>query len=107
MAALSDLATINRLTNEVRRIDLALKAFAEGGRIVAMTVGVIPPDIDLGPTSSFDPLVFFESAGTGASVSTVHIDYPAQMVEAIRIALHARMEAIADELKGLGFTLNL
>ena len=80
------------LLTEHRRLVQALDHFANGGRIMAMTVA--------GRSRRFGRGNLMPSI----SVSTEDIDYPPQMVEAIKTALQARRQRILDELAGMGVT---
>lgn len=91
MVALVDVSKVNTLYTELRQIEQALTVFGSGGGIVAMTVGKAVQEPGVAPTLP-------------VSVSTVGIDYPAQMVDAIRDALTARVAAINGELQELGVT---
>ena len=80
----------NQLVRERRSIQQAMEAFDSGGRILAITVGQPPPEGIPFPT--------------GPMVSTQHIDYPPQMVDAIKEAFTTRQGQISEELAKLGLT---
>ncbi|PWT92089.1 MAG: hypothetical protein C5B54_04140 [Acidobacteria bacterium] len=79
------------LSSERRQIVEALAIFDAGGHITNLTVA-----------RETDP-----PPGTGAfsiMISTVYMDYPQMMVEAIKNFLHQRRDQIAQELTDLGVT---
>lgn len=88
MVAKSDLDTINMLSGELLHVTNALSIFAEGGRIVNLTVA---SGIDAMPARTMQ-------------VGTTMMDYPPQMVEAIERFLAERERKIIDELNSLGVT---
>ena len=85
-----DFAAIQRANDmriESEQIALALQNLDHGGRIVQMAIAGAPDD-----------------ATITASVATGYIDYPQQMVTAIKTALEARQNDINRELSDMGFT---
>ncbi|PWT88189.1 MAG: hypothetical protein C5B54_11000 [Acidobacteria bacterium] len=84
----TDLAAIISLNGELQQIRFALQLFDEGGRIIRMDivsgVGVMP--------------------GRTVTIDTAYMSYPQQMIEAIKSFLHAREQAVHDELAALGIT---
>lgn len=90
----NNLQQVNMLYAEASMIESALQGFDNGGRIVEMSVspGPLPEGADVIMRPS------------GIPVSTVHIDYPPQMVDAIRQQLAARHDAIESELRALGLS---
>lgn len=88
-----DIQKVNALNNEKQTIQRALEAFAQGGRIVAMSVGQVSTEDDPRP-----PMMM------GVAVPTAYIEYPAQMVDAIKQSFHDRLWAIGEELGKLGIT---
>lgn len=92
MVSKADIDTANQLIREHRHLGLALGYFDDGGRIVGMTVA--------GPAQRFGR----GNLAPTIAISTYDIDYPPQMVEAIKTALQARQGAIIDELSALGVT---
>ena len=86
MVALNDMRQITELYQEFRTIDQAIGNLDTGGRIIQMS-------ISSGPLGRMP-----------VSVSTMDIEYPPQMVEAIKTVLRARQSAIRDELATLGVT---
>lgn len=87
-----NLQQVQALITEKQSIQTALRVFAEGGRIVGMTLGTTT-GTPTGPVMN-----------VGASVSTSYISYPAQMVDAIQKAFHDRLWAIGEELAKLDVT---
>lgn len=100
MVDVSDLAKANELNAELSRINAALGLFDGGGRIVSITIAdasmPAPPSIPV-PIDSAGPVLF-------VTVQTSFMDYPAQMVEAIKSMLAVREEEVANEMSGLGLT---
>lgn len=88
----ADLPKINMLYTERGRINMALKMFDEGGRIVAMTVNK--------PRAEGQDIM----SGPSVTVGTSEMEYPAQMTEAIKNFLHVREEQIREELTAMGVT---
>lgn len=91
----ADIQTVTQLSQEKQSIQTALDSLASGGRINAMVVG--PP----APTSA---MPFGGRPFGGVSVPTAYIEYPPQMVEAIKTAFEGRLHVIEDELTKLGVT---
>ena len=87
----ADISKVNELYSESNQITLALDMFAEGGVISAMTISPPLPKPEE-PTIIRSPV----------AISTVGIEYPPQMVEAIKQELAKRQHEIEDELKQLG-----
>lgn len=88
----ADIQKAQGLVNEKQAIQRALQLFDEGGRIVQIGLG-------RQPTSDAAPM------GMGfVMVPTAYIDYPQQMVDAIKTAFQGRVTAITDELTKLGVT---
>lgn len=85
MVAQSDISRATALNQELTNIRTALHSFDREGRIVRMTVvaPTVPPVL----------------------LDTTAMDYPSQMVAAIRAALSARETAINQELAKMGVTL--
>lgn len=82
------------LVDEYKALGIALDNLERGGRIVAMSIAGPVPELPEGaPEPPPDP---------GATVPTRSIDYPPQMVTAIRAALEQRRGEIAQELTDLG-----
>jgi len=94
----SNLQQVNMLYGEAAAIDMALRGFDNGGRIVQMSVSPGP----LPEPSDEDP--FARMRVSGMPVSTVEIEYPPQMVEGIKQQLQTRKAAIDRELTELGLT---
>lgn len=89
-----DRADLNRITmlyQQRRSIQLALGNLAGGGRIVQIA---IDPPPSAGPPEMHGPV----------SISTSSMEYPQQMVEAIRSELQKRLDEIDRELGDLGVT---
>lgn len=74
------------LQQETNQIHAALAIFDGGGVIIQMMVAVKADQPYLPPVN----------------ISTAHVIYPPQMVDAIKQALNQRLAAIDDELKGMG-----
>lgn len=91
----TNLEQVNMLYTEARTIEAALQGFDNGGRIVEMSVSP-------GPLPEGDDVI--RGRPSGIPVSTVHIDYPPQMVQGIREQLQARKAAIDAQLSALGLT---
>lgn len=87
----NDISTANDLTREKQSIEDAMEVLNAGGRIVSMTVMVVPTGEHPAP-----PM--------GTIVPTSHIMYPPQMIDAIKSALMARETAIDSQLSQLGVT---
>lgn len=77
----NDLGRVQTLYAENGDIGQALANFEAGGGIVRMTIG---------PTE--------------VTIDTTDIEYPPQMVEAIKAVLMQRQHAIVEELEKLGLT---
>lgn len=86
---------LQAMTMEWTQISAAIEAFGrEGARIVSMTISA-PGEGVTGPETVPRPAIF-------AAVPTQHIEYPEQMVEAIKAALQRRKTEIESDLKGMG-----
>lgn len=83
----ASLDKINILIGELQSVDQAIAVFEGGGRIVSLTVA-----------SAMN-----QEPARSVLVQTASMDYPSQMVEAIKGYLSARAGAIRKELEGLGF----
>jgi hypothetical protein len=87
MVDLSDVARMNRLMSELEQIGQAIALFNLGARIMNITVGrvmdVVPPSV---------------------TVDTSYIQYPPQMIDAIKAAFTARENEIRAELTKYGVT---
>ena len=93
MVSQSDLAKVNRLNEEYQNITRAIENLDGGGRIVTMVISAPQPENGNG-----FPM------GQAAVVPTQYINYPDQMIDAIKHAVDARMHEIRDELASLGVT---
>jgi len=93
----ADLQRASMLYEELRTIDMALANFDAGGAIVAMTVSAgeetFPPT---GPGPG--------GPRTTVTVPTGALQYPQQMVDAIKAQFEARKNAVAQELTSVGVT---
>lgn len=90
----ADIQKVNILSQEKAAIQEAMSKLDAGGRIVAMTVG---PDGDRSEAT-------LGLRWIGTTVPTAYIDYPAQMVDAIKTAFQGRLRTIQEELTKLGVT---
>jgi len=88
----ADLTRVNALYEEARSIATAIHNFDNGGRIVAMTV------------SAPEPAPMPPSPDMIATVMTGNMQYPPEMVMAIKTALEQRRAEIVAELTQLGLT---
>lgn len=88
-----DVQRVNQLVNEKQAIQRAIANFDAGGRIVSMSIAQ-PQNGGAFPV----PLA------AAATVTTNYIEYPPQMVTAIKAALDGRVKAIEAELNQLGIT---
>lgn len=93
MVDISDLQKAMMLSSEKQTIAMALEQLDRDGIILSMSIGPKPAP---GQPS-------FPGMG-GIQVDTSRMDYPAQMVEAIKGNLHQRQDEIEQELQGLGVT---
>ena len=84
-----------QLSGEKRAIQAALLVFNQGGTIVEMGLAPKPMENPGGMIMPRMPTV---------NVPTEYIQYPEQMVEAIKTAFTSRLTAIDNELKQLGVT---
>ena len=91
MVDFAHLSDATALMNEITNIGTALDNFDAGGRIIAMTIS--------GPQTGDTP-----NPTTSIAIPTAFIDYPPQMVDAIRAALDARRDEITQQLSDLGVT---
>lgn len=89
MVDFAQIPTANALMSELQRVSAGLDNLEKGGRIIGMQIAMADP-----PEGSV-PSVY---------VSTEGIDYPPQMIEAIKAALTARRTAVAKELADMGVT---
>lgn len=90
---LDDIEKVNELSREKQAIDAAQEMLDRGGRIIAMTVSNAPP-----PSGRMAPFM------SGVAVPTGYIEYPPQMVDAIKTSFAARRQVIEQELAKLGVT---
>lgn len=74
---------------EYQQVTRVLRAFEVGGRITNMTVSTVHDPNDPQP-------------GMSGSIWTADMDYPPQMIEAIKANLMERQKKIADDLKAVG-----
>jgi len=81
----SDLPAVQRINNELIAIEQATENFDHGGRIVNMSIG--------GPEGAIQVVV-----------PTLYMEYPPQMVEAIKSLFYARKDELRQELEALGVT---
>jgi hypothetical protein len=93
MVDVSDLQKVAALNGERDMIGRALTAFDQGGRIIGVTIGNPNPDNNPAPPWEYT-----------SQISTEYMQYPQQMVDAIKSFLHQREEQIDSELQGLGVT---
>ena len=96
MVAQSDLVKANQLNTEYNSITAALKSFDDGGTILAMSIGTLPPDTPPGMGMAF-----------GVQVDTGYMfeHVPPQMIDSIKSLMIARQAAIAGELQNMGVTV--
>lgn len=92
----ADIQNVNILSAEKIAIQRALMLFDAGGRIVEMAIS--PPEAPQGTEITPVPM------GASVRVPTRYIQYPAQMVDAIKLALDGRLVEIEAELGKLGVT---
>jgi hypothetical protein len=78
------------LLRDFEQVTRVIRAFEEGGRIMSIFVS----------TTGSSPI-----PAISGLVSTADIDYPPQMVTAIKTALVERQANIAAELAGMGVTV--
>lgn len=83
------------LSLEKAAIQEATMIFDQGGSIVSMGLAPKPMDMPGGMSMPRMPTV---------NVPTEYIEYPPQMVDAIKSAFTARLTAIDNELKQIGVT---
>lgn len=90
----ANIPQLGALMSEHQRIVSGLDNLGKGGRIVAMQIAMAarPPEL---PEQAPMPTVV---------VSTDQMEYPPQMVEAIKAALAVRRDAIAAQLTEMGVT---
>ena len=95
MVAAVDLTEVNQLVRTVGLIDQALRGLDNKGVIVQMTIsdGPLPEDR---PPRDLDSL--------GATVPTVGMTYPQNMVDQIRTSLQQRRSTIEAQLQKMGLT---
>lgn len=98
MVDLADVPQMTMLVGEKQSINIALDNLEQGGRIVGMRIAPKPPE----QLEGEPPRPVFSMMGV--EVPTVSIDYPPQMVDAIKQALTQRRDAIAKELSDMGVT---
>lgn len=79
MVSIADVQNISLLYAERRRLNEAISEFDRGEKISSLNVG-------------------------RAMVDTRGMDYPQQMVDAIKASVQQRITAVEDELKSLGVT---
>lgn len=87
---LVDLERANALAMQKMVILRALENFDNGGVIISLTISAEPPSENWVPERM------------AAIVSTIGMNYPPQMVEAIKGSLESRRDAIAEELEEMG-----
>lgn len=90
----NDMQKATTLAAEKQIIQRALETFDAGGRIVAVIIGHQPA-----PGEPQRPPMMM-----GSPVPTAYIDYPPQMVDAIKAAFNSRLTVITEELSKLGIT---
>lgn len=89
----NDIQKVNALLQEKTSINRALDLLKGEGRINAMIIG-LPQSTDIS----------LPSLMAGVTVPTAYIEYPSQMVDAIKSAFQDRQQKIVDELEDLGIT---
>lgn len=88
MVERTDLLRATGLYQQSQEIKRSLDVMDRKGTITAVTITVPSPEDVRDPDA--------------ATVSTIGLQYPPQMIEAIRTQLEARLHAIDDELASLG-----
>lgn len=87
MVDIADISRVNSLMQRYGNYLQALSAIRDNGRIAAF-------------------VVVNGDGASGAQISTEGIDYPAQMIDAIRTQLEYRLTDIVRDLEGLGVQIN-
>ena len=110
MVDIADLSDVGVLYQELRSIRVAVENFDLGGRIVQMTVSggqnpVPDPMPDWQPGQGRPPWAI--PPRQSVTVNTEYIEYPTQMVDAIRAAFDQHEQEILQRLAELAVTDNM